>query len=304
MEKNDEMSRILDAKFSIMVILLSISIPCSICIFIYFYQLRKKISIHQHLLTFILVLFCFLDMIINYLIALYQNRNQRVISETSSFCAWWNWWAYSLTIALVWVVACGSIERHLLIFHNTLIATRKRRFFLHILPMLTAITYSYTFYFIVITFHSCEDYWDYKSLLCLLPCFIYSEPTVALYDFVMHTIMPLSIITVANVALIVRVLMQKKNQQRDWQRKWKLAIYLILIAIFFMITWYPLAINSIIYMYTSSSVSTNLQMKYFFSLPSLLEMILPIVSLFFLPNFKKTVFRFRQITIIPQAFNR
>ncbi|CAF1333118.1 unnamed protein product [Adineta steineri] len=130
-----------------MIILLSISILCSIPIFIYFYQ---------HL-TFILILLCFLDMIINYPIALYQNRNRRVICETSSFCAWWNLWTYSLITALVWIAACGSVERHLLIFHNTLMATRKRRFFLQILPMLTAITYSYIFYFIVIIFHSRED---------------------------------------------------------------------------------------------------------------------------------------------------
>ncbi|CAF4318178.1 unnamed protein product, partial [Adineta steineri] len=155
----------------------------------------------------------------------------------------------------------------------------------------------------VIVFHSCDDYWDYTALLCLLPCYIYSESTVALYDFVMHTMMPLSIVTVANVALVIRVLWQKRNQHGDWQRKWKLAAHLILVAIFFMITWYPLAINSIIYMYTSSSVSTDLQVKYFFFLPSLLEMTLPIVSVFFLPDFKKVVFRFRQNTIIPQIVN-
>ena len=106
----------------------------------------------------------------------------------------------------------------------------------------------------------------------------------------MHTMVSLSIIIIANVTLIVRVLWQKRNQSRDRQRKWKLATYLMAIAIFFVITWIPFAINSLIYMYTSSSVSMNLQMKYFFFLPCLLEMILPIISMFFLPDFKEKRF--------------
>ncbi|CAF4251481.1 unnamed protein product, partial [Adineta steineri] len=100
---------------------------CSSCIFIYFYRHRKKISIHHHL-TLILVIFCFMDMIFNYPMAMFQNRRRRVILETPSFCAWWNWWAYSSTTALVWIAACGSIERHLLIFHNGIMAQRKGRF--------------------------------------------------------------------------------------------------------------------------------------------------------------------------------
>ncbi|UJR12113.1 hypothetical protein I4U23_016291 [Adineta vaga] len=119
----------------------------------------------------------------------------------------------------------------------------------------------------------------------------------------MHTALPLSIITLGNVTLVVRVLWQKRHRQDDWQRKWKLTTHLLLFAIFFMIAWYPLTINSIVYMYTSSSVSTSLQVTYFFFLPTLLEMILPIISLFILPDFKKIVFRCRKITVTPNTLN-
>ncbi|CAF1434825.1 unnamed protein product [Adineta steineri] len=257
-----------------MVILLSISIPCSICIFIYFYRQRKKTSNHQHL-TLVLVILCFMDMIINFPFGMIYNRYRRVIPATSSFCLWWNWWVYSFITAFIWVTAWGSIDRHLLVFHNTLMSTQRRRFVFHTLPM----------------------------VFCLLPCFAHSQPTITLYDFVMNTIIPLAIITIANVALIVRVLWQKRNQRGDWQRKWKLTTYLISIAILFMITWYPKAINNIIYMYTSSPISLSLQSKYLLFLPAILEMLLPIVSVFFLSDFKKIVFRFQQNTIIPLNFN-
>ncbi|CAF1362395.1 unnamed protein product [Adineta ricciae] len=302
MTEDDVKSPVLDAEFWIMIILLSVSIPCSISIFIYFYRQRKKIAI-QHHLTLVLVTLCFMDMVINYPIALVQNRRQRVISATASFCLLWNWWAYSLITTLIWVAAYGSIERYLLVFHNGLFLTRRKRIFLHFLPILTAIIYSYTFYFVVIVLHSCEDRWDYNSLLCRLPCYVYSQPTASLYDFVVNTFIPLTIITVANVVLIVRVLWQKRKRQRDWKRKWKLSAYLILLAVFFMITWCPGTINSLIYLYTLSPVSENLQMKYFFFLPSLLEMILSIISVFFLPDFTKTVFRFRRRTVKPHIVN-
>ncbi|CAF0803515.1 unnamed protein product [Adineta steineri] len=243
------------------------------------------------------------NMLIDYPFVMIYYRYRRVIPATPSFCLWWNWWVYSLTAAFIWVAAWGSIDRHLLIFHNGVMATRRRRFVFHTLPMLIATIYPYIFYFIVIILNSCENYWDYNYVFCLQPCFGYSQPTVALYDFVMHTMIPLSIVTVANVALVIRVLWQKRNQQRDWQRKWKLAAHLILIAIYFMITWYPEAINNIVYIYTSSPVSVSLQVKYFFFLPAILEMTLPMVSLFFLPDFKRTVFRFRQTTVRPVTFN-
>ena len=128
MIKDDEISRLKDAKFSIVVILLSMFISSSIGIFLYFYRQRKKILIDQHL-TLILVILCFMDMTTNYPTGLYENRYRRAISSTINFCLSWNWWVYSLTTALVWVSAFSSIQQHIFIFHNTMMATKKRRFF-------------------------------------------------------------------------------------------------------------------------------------------------------------------------------
>ena len=155
------MSRILQAKFWIILILSSASIGCSVVIFIYFYRERNNVSIHQHL-TLLLVVLCCMDMTTDYPFALIYYRYRKVTPTTPGFCLWWNWWVYSLSAAFVWITAWGSIERHLLIFHHGLMATRRKRFFFHIGPMLGAFLYPYIFYFIVIFFNSCDNHWDFN----------------------------------------------------------------------------------------------------------------------------------------------
>ena len=155
------MSRILQAKFWIMLIMSSASIGCSICIFIYFYRQRKKLSIHHHL-TLILVTLCCMDMLTDYPFAMIYYRYRRVIPTTSSFCLWWNWLVYSLSAAFVWSAAWGSIERHLLIFHNHLMSTKRKQFYFHILPVFIVILYPFIFYFVVIFYNPCENDWDYN----------------------------------------------------------------------------------------------------------------------------------------------
>ncbi|CAF1139615.1 unnamed protein product [Adineta ricciae] len=243
-------------------------------------------------------------MLTDYPFALIYYSYRRVIPATPSFCLWWNWWVYSLSAALVWSTAWGSIERHLLIFHSNLVSTKRKQFYFHILPAFIVMLYPFIFYFVVIFCSPCENYWNYNYVFCLQPCFAYSMSAVALYDFVMHVLVPLTIITVSNVSLVARVLWQKRKRPRDWRRKWKLTTYLISITIFFVITWYPTAINTIVYMYTLSPLSIDLQVKYFFFLPVLLGISLPMISLFFLQDFKKTVFRFQRVTVNPQTFNR
>jgi hypothetical protein len=157
---DDGMSWLLQVKFWILLISSSLSIVCSVFIFIYFYRQRKKLSIHHHL-NLVLIILSFMQMITDFPFALIYYHYGKVIPTSNSFCLWWNWWDYSLEGALLFTMAWGSIERHLLIFHNFLVSTRRKRIIFHILPTLSVCVYPWIFYFAAIILNSCENDWYY-----------------------------------------------------------------------------------------------------------------------------------------------
>ena len=146
-----------------------LSIPStisSIFIFIYFYRQRKNLSIHHHI-TLILTTLSFLQVTTDLPFAMIYYIRGEVFSRTDGFCLWWNWWDYSTSSLLIFTMAWGCIERHFLIFYTSVLSTRRKRFFFHILPMVVACIYPLIFYLAVIVFNTCENQWDFQMVSTL-----------------------------------------------------------------------------------------------------------------------------------------
>jgi hypothetical protein len=151
------------AKFWILLILSIPSALCSLLILTYFYRQQNRVLLHHHLI--IVLLFASLFEILfdmTSLMAFY--RRGRVIPATSGFCTWWNIVEYSANGVLLWSMAWGSVERHLLIFHNSLMSTRRKRLIFHFCPMFLACLYPCVFYFSVVVLNSCQNQWDYEAV--------------------------------------------------------------------------------------------------------------------------------------------
>jgi hypothetical protein len=160
-------------KFWILLIFSIPSIICSILILIYFYQQRHHILLYHHL-TLVLIIISFLQMTTNIPFVMSYYHSSTVILASNAFCIWWNWWEYSLNGILLFIMAWGSIERHLLIFHWTTMNTRRKRILFHLGSMLLAGLYPLIFYFIVLVLNPCKNQWNYdavNSVFCL-PKFI------------------------------------------------------------------------------------------------------------------------------------
>ena len=145
-------------------LLLSLSIPsaiCSIFIFVYFCQKRRKLSVHLRF-TFLLVLISFLQITSDLPFVMIYYRRGEVAVSSNSFCLWWNWWDYSTSSLLIFVMAWGCIERYALVFHNSLLLNRRRRYLFHTIPLIVVWTYPLFFYLIVIVFNSCVNEWNFK----------------------------------------------------------------------------------------------------------------------------------------------
>lgn len=146
--------------------LLALSIPATLfclLIFYYFYRQRKHLSIHHHT-TLVLVFLSFLQITTDIpFVMIFYHKNE-VAFPTNSFCLWWSWWDYTTSALMIFAMAWGCIERHFLIFYSGLVATPRRRFLFHILPMILACAYPVIFYLFAIVLNTCENQWDYETV--------------------------------------------------------------------------------------------------------------------------------------------
>ena len=145
-------------KFWILLILSIPSALCSLLILTYFYRQRNQVSLHHHLIIVLLFASLF-DM--TSLMAFY--RRGYVFPATSGFCSWWNIVEYTANEVLLWSMAWGSVERHLLIFHNSLMSTRRKRLIFHFCPVLLVCLYPCLCYLSVVL-NSCQNQWDYEAV--------------------------------------------------------------------------------------------------------------------------------------------
>ena len=159
--EDKEILQLSQVKFWSALVLSISSTICILLIYVYFYRQRKNISLHQPL-TVVLITISFIQIISDFPFSMIYYHYGIVIPSSDTFCLWWNWWEYSLSVALLFVMAWGSFERHLLIFNNSLMNTRQQRFFFHVLLKLTSYIYLFIFYFAAILVNSCENVWDYE----------------------------------------------------------------------------------------------------------------------------------------------
>ncbi|UJR31083.1 hypothetical protein I4U23_018591 [Adineta vaga] len=241
----DVMSWLPQVKFWLLLVLSIPSTICSILIFIYFFRQRLKLTLDHHL-TLVLVTGSFIQLTTNFPFIMIYNYFNFVIPTTTSFCLWWNWWEYASNGVLLFAMAWGSIERHLLVFSRTIMITRRKRIFFHVLPMLIACLYPVMFYFIVIILNPCQNQWNFNEAFCGIPCYLFSNPVLATYDLIADIVVPVLVVAIANVSLIIRVIWQKRQHQVSWHRQRKLTRQLVTIAILYILFWFPLTFNGLI----------------------------------------------------------
>jgi hypothetical protein len=166
--ENDTVSWLFTVKFWLLLILSVPSTICSLLIFIYFYNERKNLSIHLHIVL-LLILISFLQITTDNPFGIAYYHLGEVISASNIFCLWWNWWDYSTSGWLLIAMAWGSIERYILVFHDSFMLTKQKRMIFHLLPMIIVCVYPLVFYFVVIILNSCENNWNYE-MVSLISC--------------------------------------------------------------------------------------------------------------------------------------
>ncbi|CAF3932146.1 unnamed protein product, partial [Rotaria sordida] len=159
-------------------------------------------ALHNHVI-FLLIVISLLYTTVDLPFTLNSQRIGYDNPQTLSFCRWWYWIDWTLLVISLYLTATASIQRHILIFNNHWLRINKIRLILHYIPLIFCIFYPAMFYLICIYFYPCEmPTYDYVQY-CPYPC--YSDNLV-LYniDYMLHTIVPVVVIVIANITLICR----------------------------------------------------------------------------------------------------
>jgi cytochrome c biogenesis protein CcdA len=134
--------------------------------------------------------------------------------------------------------------------------------------------------------------------MCRAPCYIIDRTHLVTYDVIGTIIFPILIILIANLFLIFRVVYQKRQHHVAWRRQRKLTMQLLIIALIYIIFWFPMAFNGLAFIFTSSYLSEQIQTNYFIFLVYIVPILLPFILLATLPELIKKIFRKQQQRII------
>ncbi|CAF1550010.1 unnamed protein product [Adineta ricciae] len=237
--------------------LLLLLIPSFFCLLFVLFNLlfdrTLRYALHNHAIIIILIIDLINELTI-YPWMIYFYYNDGVWEGRSMiFCKIWSFIDWGLFLTHTILFAWATIERHILIFHEKWVSTRKRRFFVHYLPIIILLLYCIVYNIILDFFPPCENVLnDYAN--CLISC-LYNTAALSTYDVIVHQMAPILTIVVFSIALLIRVIWQKRHIQQtiQWRKYRKMATQLLSISFLYPVLILPLTFsyNLLVYVVTS-----------------------------------------------------
>ena len=232
----------------ILIILDTVSTLCSLLLL---YHLIRQRSLRQalsnHVIIILLILGLGTQCIDVPLYIAFILNNGTVTPSVPAVCL--VWWVVGFamynggTILMAWAAA----ERHILVFNYRSTATRRGRLLAHYFPLLILLLYVFVFYTYALFFFPCENPYEYRLPTCnAYPCY-QAHWFMGQWDFIMNNIVPSFIVAVLSVALLVRVVRQKRrlHLKTEWRKQRRMTIQLVSISALNVIFNVPLNLISL-----------------------------------------------------------
>jgi hypothetical protein len=217
------------------------SIFCSIFVLAYLlFDRTLRHALHNHIIIIIL----FINLIVqltNISSILNYYRLGSVWPPTPTFCLIWVFIDSALYIATTVLFSWGTIERHILIFHDQWLSTRTKVIFLHYFPIAFLSLYCLLYNIVVIIFPACENTFHYTQVVCGYPLCSYEDASLAFWNVLVNDIIPTIVIIFCSAALVGRILYQKSRMHRPirWRQHRKMAVQLLSISTLYLILYIP-----------------------------------------------------------------
>ena len=280
-------------KFAVLISLQIPSILISLLIFVYFGIYRRTRIKDHHYSILLLLTINFFQVVTDLPMPMsFFRLNGIVQPTTSAYCIWWIWYEFSLNTTNGILMAWISIERHLLIFHsNSLqnVAAWKRKLF-RTIPLVFCTLWGPLYYMVaVIISPMCVPEFNFSSLLCGLPCYLFTN--WGTFDLFFDVISPVLIIFLCNLALFLRVVYQNmvvvgRVGNNNWKRQRKLAFQLGLISFIYLIVWIPISLIQLGRIYIDPTFLLD-YLDTFNFLIYIVPLILPMICLLSMPEILK-----------------
>jgi hypothetical protein len=295
-------------KFWLYLVFLIPSLICSLFSLCYLLLHRTlRHALNNHAIIIVLFIGLIYEVTI-YPWMLHYYHYRGVWQRTEIFCTFWTFidWGlyYTQTILFAW----ATIERHILIFHDGWLSTKKKRFFIHYLPLIVLTLYCLIYYIIVDFFPPCKNYFDDFYMLCVDSCLFYESYALYMWDTIVHQILPSLTIVISSIALLVRILWQKHHmgQSLRWRKHWKMTVQLLCISILYLIFTFPITLMNFLYLCgLPDDVGTNF-MNYALLLNYCIMLLFPFACALSLPELRKKIkilLRRRQRrTVVPSTW--
>jgi hypothetical protein len=229
---------------------LLVLIPSTLCTLFVLYHLLfdrgLRHALNNHVII-VLLCICLICEVTIYPWMLYFYQNKDTWKRPLIFCVIWGFLEWSLYVVHTMLFAWATVERHILIFHDGWVSTKKKRFFVHYLPLIFLLLYLFIFYIVIYFFPPCENYSDPSSLVCMFPC-LYDNYILSMWDYIVEEILPTATIVVFTTGLLVRVLCRKVQMRRTihWRKHRKMSVQILSISFVYLIFLLPYAIVYIV----------------------------------------------------------
>ncbi|CAF0931085.1 unnamed protein product [Rotaria sordida] len=295
-------------KFWLYLVILIPSIICSLFVLYYLLfdrTLRRALNNHT---IIVLIFVCLICQLTIYPWMLYFYKNDNHWYRTLTFCSIWGFIDWGLYITQAILFAWASIEGHIFIFHDRWVTTRKKRFYIHYLPLILLMLYCLLFYSIVYFIPFCKNFvHDYVSP-CISVC-SYDNHAFFLWETVVHQILPNLTIIIASITLLIRILRQKHRmrQRIQWRKHRKMTIQLLSISFLYLIFSFPNTIMILMYLCgLPYHIGYNVKIYAEF-ISYLVTLFFPFVCIVSLPELRKKIKRIlllrpTAISVYPETF--
>jgi hypothetical protein len=287
-------------------LLLLFDIPSVICSFILLiYLLGNRIArnaLNNHSII-LLIIFGLGTQLIDVPFYLSFIINSGIVKPSiPAICILWWIVAFTLYNGQQILMAWTAVERHIFIFNDRWMRTKRGRFFGHYLPLIVILSYLFIFYIYAFFLYPCSNTYEYNLPVCnAYPCY-QDGPIIGVWDFFVNNILPGLLVAFISMGLLIRVIRRKQqlSQGIQWRKHRKMIIQLLLISTLNIIFILPLNLLSLAYLCGLSDEYGAQIDLYFYFAGYFLIFFIPFVCLASMPELlKKMKFLFHYQRQIP-----
>ncbi|CAF1154608.1 unnamed protein product [Adineta steineri] len=275
-------------KFSILLILQIPAFILSLLIFFFFIKHRTIREAPHNRALLILLIVNFIQLSFTLPLNLHFYAVGYVSPAIPTFCTWWTFFEFTLYVTSEYLMATISVQRHLLVFNGHILRIRWKRILFHHLPLVFCLSYPIIFYFFAIILYPCDgSQYDYTNNLCgFADCYLLFNKVLGTFDWAFNNGLPMVINAVANIMLIVRVVQQKRRQQRPvtWKQQRRMTVQLFCISSLYLAAWSPSLIVGVVQILGFPTFLAAVQTDYFLDLIYIVCLFLPWIYIGLLPE--------------------